>query len=145
MIPLCPVWYFVSRYLLFVTGCEDICFDLLQPSSVSPLDLYHNCLFKSWLKISNSNNNDFSYFALQAIARTRLQKSAFIGWICKDFVAFILKRRIALGIKGGENCFTLTFNPYFLLFFSCKPYLTFFSLQLTILSCQRKLRFLLFN
>lgn len=130
---MCPVLYCIPRHLLFVTGYEDICFDPVKPSSVSSSDLYHNCLFKSWLKISNLNYNYFNHSALRAITRTRLQKSVFIGWTYKDFVAFISNGGTALGIKEGrikkryfplENCFTLNFNPYINIssFLSCKPH-----------------------
>lgn len=135
----------------------DICFDLVQPSSVPHLDLYQNCLFLSWLKINNFNYSDFNHSVLHAITRTRPQKSPFIGWMYKDFGVFILNRIIALGMKGGkkkrsfqlEICFTLTFNPYInissFFFLQIISNSFFFFLAITILNCQRKLESLLFS
>lgn len=85
-----------------------VCFNPVKHSSISPLDSDHYFLFKSWLKINNFTYSDFNHSALCAITRTKLQKSVFIGCTYKDFVAFVLNRIIALGIKGEKNSIIFT-------------------------------------
>lgn len=147
---LCPQTSTSVQHAL-LTGYEGNghLFWLSKPSSVSHLDLYPTCSFKSWLKISNFNYNDFSHSALCVITRTRLWVSVFICWTHKDISAFTLNRRIALHTKEGEKiyfylaiCFTLTFNQYInISSFSVLQTISnsSFFLAITILNCQGKL------